>query len=87
MAKRNRSKSTMQLHCSRCGRHYFETRQSGGTKYCPDCRVIVRKAQDRERARRYRERKAKERADQTFEARWQALMELAHSRQWGFSGL
>ena len=80
MAPKKRSKSTMTYLCQRCGRHTFETRQSGNTKYCVECRVTVRKEQGKERAQRYRDRRAAEKAEASLEARWAALLGRAHYR-------
>lgn len=72
-----RSTHTRSGICEHCGQSYFEVRQSGGkaARYCPDCRVTVRKVQSADRVSRYRERKAKERRDQAFEARRDAIMQ------------
>lgn len=81
-----RGVSTMKLHCTRCGRYYFETRQSGRTLYCPDCRPIVRREQNKVNAQRRRARLAAERAANTFEAKWQAILDRAYSRPWWVNG-
>lgn len=65
-----RKQSVMEFVCQRCGAQWSEMRQSGRASWCNDCKPIVKAEQDRERARRYRQRKRTDDKLSEFKARW-----------------
>jgi hypothetical protein len=68
-AKRKPSK--IQSTCEKCGANWSEIRNAGQvSKWCPECKPDVIKQQNRERARRYQERKRSADKLADFRSRW-----------------